>query len=176
MANKFELYILKLEPRHSVSTHSVSTLAQNSTEYSKSILSSNAGECCARALDARRPRPFFFFFREISLLLSFGDPFWRLSHVSEGFWRTIAGAGGGRPERARAGDARVHAQTRSLALRRGPRGRRARERPACFTPYLAQFESDLDDREFKRFARSVAFQNTLDRPRPTPSQPRSKIK
>ena len=39
--------------------------------------------------------------------------------------------------------------------------------------YLSRFQSDLDDREFQRLAWSVALQNTLHRPRPTPSQPLS---
>ena len=36
---------------------------------------------------------------------------------------------------------------------------------------LSRFQSDSDDQWFKRLARSVAFQNTLYRPRPRPSQP-----
>ena len=39
------------------------------------------------------------------------------------------------------------------------------------TSEFGRFRSDLDDRSLQRLARSVAFQNTIDRPHPTQSQP-----
>ena len=38
---------------------------------------------------------------------------------------------------------------------------------------LSRFKSDLDFGQLNRLAQCVAFQNTFDRPRPTPSQPLS---
>ena len=42
-----------------------------------------------------------------------------------------------------------------------------------FSVTFGRFQSDLDFEKFNRLARSVALQNTLDRPRPTPCQPLS---
>ena len=50
-------------------------------------------------------------------------------------------------------------------------GRRRVPRFACRSLHLGRFQSDLDDGESKRIARSSALQNTLDRPRPKPSHP-----
>ena len=71
--------------------------------------------------------------------------------------------------------------------RRSCRRRAAGTSPSCLLPTTEAIcislsrrnsvsfpVSDLDDREFKRLARPVAFQNTIDRLRQTPSKPLSK--